>query len=65
MIILSKKDCSKDNISKQTICCGVDACKYNDTNCNCCTLKEIKVSCDCDCADCKDDTVCASFECKK
>ena len=65
MINLSKKECNKDNINKQKIGCAVDACKYNDESSNCCTLKEIKVSCDCGCADCKDDTICSSFECKK
>lgn len=52
-------------INQQKICCGVTECKYNDTEVECCTLKEIKVSCNCKCANCKDDTICASFKCRE
>lgn len=48
----------------QTIGCSVDSCKYNDCDCNKCTLNEIEVSCDCDEAQEKKDTICDSYSCK-
>lgn len=50
--------------NNQKIKCSVDSCKYNDCNCNMCTLKEIKIACDCKFAEEKDDTICDSYLCK-
>ncbi len=57
-----KKD---ENINK-SIKCDVESCQHNDCDCGCCTLDEIKVSCQCasDEAEEKDVTICDSFECK-
>lgn len=45
----------------QKIKCEVDSCKYNDS-CKNCSLDEIKVSCNCGNPNCKDETICDSFE---
>lgn len=45
----------------QKIKCDVDSCKYNDCSEKRCQLNEIKISCDYR-ADCKDETICDSFE---
>lgn len=52
---------------EQKISCNVESCKHQETETGCCNLKEIKVSCTCDCNDAKekDVTVCESFECSK
>jgi len=48
----------------QKIKCNVDTCKHNNTNEKECKLPEIKVgSCSkCDNPNCKEDTICDSFE---
>lgn len=47
---------------EQKIDCSVESCIH----CNCdkheCLLKEIKVASDCKCADCKEDTICDSYD---
>ncbi len=50
-------------MKNNSIKCDVESCEYNDSNENCCTLKEIKVSCNCepDCAR-KKETICDSFK---
>lgn len=48
----------------QKIKCSVESCKYNDCDCKECTLKEIKIACDCKKAEAKDDTICDSYCCK-
>lgn len=50
----------------QKIKCNVESCDFNDCKCNECTLKEIEVSCDCDCHNNdvkeKSETICQSFK---
>lgn len=48
----------------QKIKCSVESCKYNDFDENECQLSVIKVGCGCSCDEpnCKDDTICDSFE---
>ena len=46
----------------QKIKCSVDTCKFNDCDNKICQLQEIKVGCGCENPNCKDDTVCNSFE---
>lgn len=48
----------------QKIKCDVDSCKHNDCGENVCRLTEIKVGCSCNCSNpnCKDETICDSFE---
>ncbi len=51
------------NDDNKSIKCNVEACKYNNSNNNYCTLNEIKVSCTCDSHDaCKKETICDSFK---
>ena len=46
----------------QKIKCNVETCKHNDCEQELCQLSEIKVGCGCDDTNCKDDTICVSFE---
>jgi hypothetical protein len=46
----------------QKIKCDVDSCKHNDCREKMCQLHEVKVGCGCKVPNCKDDTVCDSFE---
>lgn len=46
----------------QKIKCDVESCKHNNCDEMVCELSEIKVGCGCKCPNCKDDTVCDSFE---
>lgn len=52
----------KKKESNQKIGCEVESCKH----CNCdkheCLLQEIKVANDCNCVDCKQDTLCDSYD---
>ncbi len=47
--------------NKQCIKCDVHSCKHCDYDCNCCTLKEIKV-CNCNSANDKEATMCDSYK---
>jgi hypothetical protein len=47
--------------NKQCIKCDVHSCKHCDCDCNCCTLKEIKV-CNCNSANDKEATMCDSYK---
>ncbi len=49
--------------ANQKIKCDVESCKFNNCDCQECTLKEIKVSCDCanDEVSSKSETICGSF----
>lgn len=55
---MKKKDDNK------SICCNVYDCCHCDTNCDCCTLKEIKV-CNCNDNHDKEATMCDSFKERK
>ena len=48
----------------QKIKCSVASCKFNNLDYKECQLSVIKVGCGCNCGDpnCKDDTICDSFE---
>ena len=48
--------------TNQKIKCSVESCKHNSHNNNVCQLSEIKVGCGCCHPNCKEDTVCDSFE---
>ena len=50
------------NKNNQKIKCYVDSCKHNDCNSKMCQLDVIKVGSCSDCINCKDDTICDSFE---
>lgn len=51
--------------NNQKIKCNVESCKFQD--CDCCTLKEIQVGCNCGCHEATEDqeTLCRSFQCDK
>ena len=51
--------------NNQKIRCDVDNCKHNDCHEKMCQLREVKVGCGCKKTNCKEDTVCDSFEGKK
>lgn len=55
----------KEKNVKTNIKCDVNSCLHNNCDDNCCTLDEIKVSCDCnsDSATKKKETACESFKC--
>ena len=55
-------ECMEKN---QKIKCNVESCKFQD--CDCCTLDEIQVGCNCGCKEAikNKETLCRSFECSK
>jgi hypothetical protein len=55
----------KKDDSSQKINCDVDSCKFNDNDCRICNLDQIKVAANDKSCDCKDETICDSFKCKK
>ena len=46
----------------QSIKCNVDTCKHNDCKSKMCQLDVIKIGSCNGCTNCKDDTICDSFE---
>jgi len=58
--IIIMEDEMKNN--NQKIGCTVDSCKYNNHEVKECTLEKIKVGCNSESADCKDDTICDSYD---
>lgn len=53
----------KNKEDNKCIKCDVESCEYNDCDNCCCTLKEIKVSCNCEPCDAdKKETICDSFK---
>lgn len=51
-------------MKNQKIKCNVNSCYFNDVSCEECTLKQIKVSCNCNNHNVheKSETICSSFK---
>lgn len=47
---------------EQRIECDVTTCKHIDCGNNVCKLEKIKVSCNCENANSKDDTICSNYK---
>ncbi len=51
-------------MQKKAIKCDVTSCKHNNDNDGCCELEEIKISCTCNnnCCQIKEETICQNFK---